>query len=103
MESTAQNPTENTQPDATFFGVTVPKFDLPKFDLPKFDLPKFDLPKFELPKFERPQVDFTALNDLAGVVKNAASDSVLAATQTATKVRNSATHTVTLVREAVGV
>ena len=93
MESTAQNPTENTQPDATFFGVTVPKFDLPKFDLPKF----------ELPKFERPQVDFTALNDLAGVVKNAASDSVLAATQTATKVRNSATHTVTLVREAVGV
>ena len=98
MESTAQNPTENTQPDATFFGVTVPKFDLPKFDLPKFDLPKF-----ELPKFERPQVDFTALNDLAGVVKNAASDSVLAATQTATKVRNSATHTVTLVREAVGV
>jgi hypothetical protein len=98
MESTAQNPTENTQPDATFFGVTVPKFDLPKFDLPKFDLSKFDLPKFD-----RPQVDFTALNDLAGVVKNAASDSVLAATQTATKVRNSATHTVTLVREAVGV
>lgn len=113
MESTAQNPTENTQPDATFFGVTVPKFDLPKFDLPKFDLskfdlpkfdlPKFDLPKFDRPKFDRPQVDFTALNDLAGVVKNAASDSVLAATQTATKVRNSATHTVTLVREAVGV
>ena len=108
MESTAQNPTDNTQPDATFFGVTVPKFDLPKFDLPKFDLPKvdlskFDLPKFDLPKFDRPQVDFTALNDLAGVVKNAASDSVLAATQTATKVRNSATHTVTLVREAVGV
>ncbi len=103
MESTAQNPTENTQPDATFFGVTVPKFDLPKFDLPKFDLPKFDLSKFDLPKFDRPQVDFTALNDLAGVVKNAASDSVLAATQTATKVRNSATHTVTLVREAVGV
>jgi hypothetical protein len=103
MESTAQNPTENTQPDATFFGVTVPKFDLPKFDLPKFDLSKFDLSKFDLPKFDRPQVDFTALNDLAGVVKNAASDSVLAATQTATKVRNSATHTVTLVREAVGV
>jgi hypothetical protein len=108
MESTAQNPTENTQPDATFFGVTVPKFDLSKFDLskfdlPKFDLPKFDLPKFDLPKFDRPQVDFTALNDLAGVVKNAASDSVLAATQTVTKVRNSATHTVTLVREAVGV
>ena len=108
MESTAQNPTENTQPDATFFGVTVPKFDLSKFDLskfdlPKFDLPKFDLPKFDLPKFDRPQVDFTALNDLAGVVKNAASDSVLAATQTVTKARNSATHTVTLVREAVGV
>ena len=108
MESTAQNPTENTQPDATFFGVTVPKFDLSKFDLskfdlPKFDLPKLDLPKFDLPKFDRPQVDFTALNDLAGVVKNAASDSVLAATQTATKVRNSATNTVTLVREAVGV
>jgi len=36
-------------------------------------------------------------------VKSAASDTMLTATQTATKVRNSASHTVTLVREAVGV
>ncbi len=83
MENIGQDETQETTPDTTFFGVTIPKFDLPKVELPK--------------------VDLTALNDLAGVVRNAASDTMLTATQTATKVRNSAAHTVTLVREAVGV
>lgn len=92
MENIAQDNTqENTQEttaDTTFFGVTIPKFDLPKVELPKVEFPK---------------VDLTALNDLAEVVRNAASDTMLTATQTATKVRNGAAHTVTLVREAVGV
>lgn len=100
---------ENTT-TTKFFGVQVPKVDLPKFDMPKFDMPKFDfskieLPKVELPKVELPKVDFSSLNGLNGIaetVKTAASDTVLTASQTATKVRNSAAHTVTLVREAVG-
>lgn len=90
-----------------FFGVQVPKVELPKIELPKVDLPKFDMPKFDMPKFdfpkvELPKVDFSSLNGVAETVKTAASDTVLTASQAATKVRNSATHTVTLVREAVG-
>ena len=81
-----------------FFGVQIPKFDVPKFDMPKFDMPKFEFPKVELPK-----VDFSSLNGVAETVKTAASDTVLTASQAATKVRNSAAHTVTLVREAVGI
>jgi hypothetical protein len=87
-----ENPvTENA--GSTFFGVKIPNIDLPKIELPKFDLPKFDVPK----------VDLSAFNVVAESVKSAASDTMLTATQTATKVRNSASHTVTLVREAVGV
>ncbi len=83
--------------------VEFPKFEMPKVELPKFELPKVEIPKFELPKVEFPKVDVTAFNEVASTVKTAASDSVLAATQAANKVRNSAAHTVTLVREAVGV
>jgi hypothetical protein len=94
---------ENTTQDTTFFGVTLPKVELPKVELPKFDLPKFEFPKVEFPKVEFPKVDRATFNDAAEAVKNAASDTVLTATQTATKVRNGAAYTVTLVREAVGV
>lgn len=92
----------------TFFGVQIPKIDLSKFEMPKVEFPKFELPKVEMPKFELPKVEFpkvdvTAFNEVASTVKTAASDSMLAATQAANKVRNSAAHTVTLVREAVGV
>ena len=86
-----------------FFGVQIPKFDMPKFDMPKFEFPKVELPKVELPKVELPKVDFSSLNGVAETVKTAASDTVLTASQAATKVRNSAAHTVTLVREAVGI
>jgi len=104
---------ETPESSNTFFGVQIPKIDLsklempkvefPKFELPEVEMPKFELPKFELPKVEFPKVDVTAFNEVASTVKSAASDSVLAATQAANKVRNSAAHTVTLVREAVGV
>jgi hypothetical protein len=102
----------------TFFGVQIPKidlsklempkvefpkFELPKVEMPKVEMPKVEMPKFELPKVEFPKVDVTAFNEVASTVKTAASDSMLAATQAANKVRNSAAHTVTLVREAVGV
>jgi len=114
---------ETPESSNTFFGVQIPKIDLsklempkvefpkfelpkvemPKFELPKVEMPKVEMPKFELPKVEFPKVDVTAFNEVASTVKSAASDSVLAATQAANKVRNSAAHTVTLVREAVGV
>ena len=104
---------ETPESSNTFFGVQIPKIDLsklempkvefPKFELPKVEMPKVEMPKFELPKVEFPKVDVTAFNEVALTVKSAASDSVLAATQAANKVRNSAAHTVTLVREAVGV
>jgi len=104
---------ETPESSKTFFGVQIPKIDLsklempkvefPKFELPKVEMPKVEMPKFELPKVEFPKVDVTAFNEVASTVKSAASDSVLAATQAANKVRNSAAHTVTLVREAVGV
>ena len=99
---------ETPESSNTFFGVQIPKIDLsklemPKVEFPKFELPKVEMPKFELPKVEFPKVDVTAFNEVASTVKSAASDSVLAATQAANKVRNSAAHTVTLVREAVGV
>lgn len=99
---------ETPESSNTFFGVQIPKIDLsklemPKVEFPKFELPKVEMPKFELPKVEFPKVDVTAFNEVASTVKTAASDSMLAATQAANKVRNSAAHTVTLVREAVGV
>lgn len=103
-----EDTTKDTTKDTTFFGMTIPRVDIPKLDIPKFDLPKLDLPKLDLPKFDLPKIDFpkvdrTAINDVTEAVKNAAADTMLTATQTATKVRNSAAHTVTLVREAVGV
>jgi hypothetical protein len=104
---------EASESSNAFFGVQIPKIDFsklempkvefPKFELPKVEMPKVEMPKFELPKVEFPKIDVTAFNEVASTVKTAASDSMLAATQAANKVRNSAAHTVTLVREAVGV
>ena len=99
---------EDNTKDTTFFGVSIPKLDLPKFEFPKVDLSKVDLPKVDFSKVDFSKVDFSkvdraTLNDAADAVKSAASDTVLIATQTATKVRNGAAYTVTLVREAVGV
>ena len=103
----------NTSSKFNFFGVDLPKIDLPKIDLPKIDLPKFDLPKIDLPKVDVPTLNIPTLNmpavHMDGVntaidaVKSAAKDGYTSATEAATKVRNGAGHTVTLVREAIGV
>ena len=68
--------------------------DLPKFDLPKFDLPKVDLPKFELPKFDLPK-----LPDVPAWV----GDARARAHGRAVSAKDTVSHTVTLIREAVGV
>ena len=68
----------------------VPKFDVPKFDVPKVELPKFDLPK--LPKVDVPSVDVAALQAQAED----------RAARTAKTVSDNVTHTVALIREAVG-
>jgi len=88
----------NTSSKFNFFGV-----DLPKIDLPKIDLPKIDLPKIDLPTLNMPAVHMDGVNTAIDAVKSAAKDGYTSATEAATKVRNGAGHTVTLVREAIGV
>jgi len=83
----------NTSSKFNFFGV----------DLPKIDLPKFDLPKIDLPTLNMPAVHMDGVNTAIDAVKSAAKDGYTSATEAATKVRNGAGHTVTLVREAIGV
>jgi|TARA_B110000858_G_scaffold167658_1_gene195716 hypothetical protein len=74
-----------------------------KFNFFGVDLPKIDLPKFDLPTFNMPAVHMEGVNSAIDAVKSAANDGYTTATEAATKVRNSAGHTVTLVREAIGV
>ena len=93
----------NTSSKFNFFGVDLPKIDLPKFDLPKIDLPKIDLPKIDLPTLNMPAVHMDGVNTAIDAVKSAAKDGYTSATEAATNVRNGAGHTVTLVREAIGV
>ena len=83
----------NTSNKFNFFGV----------DLPKIELPKIELPKIDLPTFSIPAVHMDGVNSAIGAVKSAANDGYTTATEAATKVRNSAGHTITLVREAIGV
>jgi hypothetical protein len=74
-----------------------------KFNFFGVDLPKMDLPKFDLPTFSMPAVNMDDVNSAIDAVKSAANNGYTTATEAATKVRNSAGHTVTLVREAIGV
>ena len=83
----------NTSSKFNFFGV----------DLPKIDLPKIDLPTLNLPTLNMPAVHMDGVNTAIDAVKSAAKDGYTSATEAATKVRNGAGHTVTLVREAIGV
>lgn len=74
-----------------------------KFNFFGVDLPKIELPKIDLPTFNIPAVHMDGVNSAIGAVKSAANDGYTTATEAATKVRNSAGHTITLVREAIGV
>ena len=74
-----------------------------KFNFFGVDLPKIELPKIDLPTFSIPAVHMDGVNSAIGAVKSAANDGYTTATEAATKVRNSAGHTITLVREAIGV
>ena len=93
----------NTSSKFNFFGVDLPKIDLPKIGLPKFDLPKVDVPTLNIPTLNMPAVHMDGVNTAIDAVKSAAKDGYTSATEAATKVRNGAGHTVTLVREAIGV
>ena len=74
-----------------------------KFNFFGVDLPKIDLPKIDLPTLNMPAVHMDGVNTAIDAVKSAAKDGYTTATEAATKVRNGAAHTVTLVREAIGV
>ena len=60
--------------------------------MPAFDLPKFDMPKFDMPKFDLPKVDISAMGTQTRERMSDAAQSV----------RGNVSHTVTLIREAVG-
>ncbi len=64
---------------------------------------KFNFLGIELPKIDRSVVSMDGVNTAIDAVKTAAKDGYTTATEAATKVRHSAGHTVTLVREAIGV
>ena len=74
-----------------------------KFNFFGVDLPRIDLPKIDLPTLNMPAVHMDGVNTAIDAVKSAAKDGYTSATEAATKVRNGAGHTVTLVREAIGV
>ena len=74
-----------------------------KFNFFGVDLPKIDLPTLNLPTLNMPAVHMDGVNTAIDAVKSAAKDGYTSATEAATKVRNGAGHTVTLVREAIGV
>ena len=93
----------NTSSKFNFFGVDLPRIDLPKIDLPKINLPKVDVPTLNMPTLNMPAVHMDGVNTAIDAVKSAAKDGYTSATEAATKVRNGAGHTVTLVREAIGV
>lgn len=75
------------------------RFSLP-FAVPTFDLPKVDLSKVDLSKFDPRELDVHAL---ASTAKDAAVSAKRKATAVSNDVRKNITHTVTLVREAVGI
>ncbi len=64
---------------------------------------KFNFLGVELPKVDMSVVSMDGVNTAIDAVKTAAKDGYTTATEAATKVRHSAGHTVTLVREAIGV
>lgn len=64
---------------------------------------KFNFFGVELPKIAMPTVNMDGVNTALDTVKSAAKDGYTTATEAATKVRNSAGQTITLVREAIGV
>lgn len=85
-------------PDFTMPDVKLPKLEIPKVDLPKVELPKVDLSKVKLPEITRP--DFAAAAGSVSEFTDKAKAKAAAGTE---QVKTSVAHTVTLVREAVGV
>lgn len=74
-----------------------------KFNFLGVELPKIEIPKVDFPKIDLSAVNMDGVGAAIGAVKSAAKDGYATATEAATKVRDSAGQTVTLVREAIGV
>jgi hypothetical protein len=66
---------------------------MPKVEMPKLEMPKFEMPKVDMSRAKLPEVDVVAMT-------NQAKDRV---TVTAKSVRGNVSHTIDLIREAVGV
>ena len=105
MTEQTTNPKETAKPKTatkpkavTTAKSTAPRFSLP-FAVPTFDLPKVDLSKVDLSRFDPRELN---VNALASTAKDAAMSARSKATAVSNDVRKNFTHTVTLVREAVG-
>lgn len=99
--ATTRKAAETAKASSSHF--TLPGVDLPKFDLPKFEVPKFEVPKFEVPKFDRSTLSELAAKVHVPAVGAWAGEARTRAHDTAASVKGGVTHTVTLLREAVGV
>jgi hypothetical protein len=84
-----------TKPDVWFTLPAVDRLGIPQVSVPK-DLTKIELPKFELPKVDLPKVSDVDVRAFAEQARDRAH-------ATATDVRKNVSHTVTLLREVVGV
>ena len=84
---------------ATTTEETTSRFSLP-FEVPTFALSKVDLSKVDLSRFDPRELD---VNALASTAKDAAVTAKSKATAVSNDVRKNITHTVTLIREAVGI
>jgi hypothetical protein len=111
MTEQTTNPKASTKPKtatkpkaATTAKETAPRFSLPfavpKVDLSKVDLSKVDLSKVDLSRFDPREID---VNALASTAKGAAVTAKSKATAVSIDVRKNIAHTVTLLREAVGI
>ena len=98
-KATAKPKTAIKSKAATTTNETASRFSLP-FAVPTFDLPKVDLSKVDLSRFDPRELDVQAL---ASTAKDAAVSAKSKATAVSNDVRKNITHTVTLVREAVGI
>ena len=91
--------TTNPKASAKSKTATTAKETASRFSMP-FAVPTFDLPKVDLSRFDPRELD---VNALASTAKGAAVTAKSKATAVSIDVRKNIAHTVTLLREAVGI
>ena len=75
---------------------TLSAFELPKFEMPKFEMPKVTMPEVKVPDVKVPEVKMPDVSAMTTQARDKVSGTVKS-------VRGNVSHTVDLIREAVGV